>query len=94
MHSLEENYNRADRVKLLLPEYQKAAKELTISDEERLQVDVEKLQTDISNMKSVSLELQEKDKQIQALEKKQEQFEQLLQSLIDSGQFKPNSVSK
>jgi restriction endonuclease S subunit len=45
-------------------------------------------------MKSVSLELQEKDKQIQALEKKQEQFEQLLQSLIDSGQFKPNSVPK
>ncbi len=94
VHSLEENYNRADRVKLLLPDYQKAAKELTISNEERLQVDVEKLQTDISNMKSVSLELQEKDKQIQALEKKQDQFEQLLQSLIDSGQFKPNSVPK
>jgi acyl-CoA synthetase (AMP-forming)/AMP-acid ligase II len=68
-----------------------AIKLLTISDEERLQVDVEKLQTDISNMKSVSLELQEKDKQIQALEKKQEQFDQLLQSLIDSGQFKATS---
>lgn len=90
VHSLEENYNRADRVKLLLPEYQKAVKELTISDEERLQVDVEKLQTDISNMKSVSLELQEKDKQIQALEKKQEHFEQMIQSLIDSGQLRPS----
>ena len=31
-----------------------------------------------------------KDKQIETLVKKQEQFEQLLQSLIDSGQLKPN----
>ena len=75
IHSLEENYNRSDRIKLFSQRYQKAVKELTISDEERLQVDVEKLQTDISNMKSVSVELQEKDKQIQALEKKQQQFE-------------------
>ena len=89
IHSLEENYNRSDRVKLLLAEYQKAVKELSISDEERLQVEVGKLQTDISNMKSVSVELQEKDKQIEVLTKKQEQFEQLIQSLIDSGQVKP-----
>jgi hypothetical protein len=78
-------------IKLLLPEYQKAVKELTISDEERLQIDVEKLQTDISNMKSVAVELQEKDKQIEALVKKQEQFEQMIQSLIDSGQLKSTS---
>jgi hypothetical protein len=32
---------------------------------------------------------QEKDKQIEVLIKKQEQFEQLIQSLIDSGQLKP-----
>ncbi len=64
IHLLEENYNRSDRVKLLFEEYKKAVKELTISDEERLQVEVDKLQTDISNMKSVSVELQEKDKQI------------------------------
>jgi integrase/recombinase XerD len=32
---------------------------------------------------------QEKDNQIQTLIKKQEQFEQLIQSLIDSGQLKP-----
>lgn len=88
IHSLEENYNRSDRIKLLLTKYQKAVKELTSSDEERIRVDVEKLQTDISNMKSVSVELQEKDKQIQALEKKQEPFEQMMQSLIDSGQLK------
>jgi hypothetical protein len=40
-------------------------------------------------MKSVSVELQEKDKQIQDLIKKQEKFEQLIQSLIDSGQLAP-----
>jgi hypothetical protein len=53
IHTLEENYNRSDRIKLLLSEYQKAVKELTISDEERLKVDVDRLQTDISTMKSV-----------------------------------------
>jgi integrase len=37
----------------------------------------------------VVTKLQEKDKQIEALTKKQEQFEQLIQSLIDSGQLKP-----
>jgi len=37
----------------------------------------------------ISAQLQEKDKQIQRLVKKQEEFEQLLQTLIDSGQLKP-----
>jgi integrase len=37
----------------------------------------------------VVTKLQEKDIQIEALTKKQEQFEQLIQSLIDSGQLKP-----
>ena len=32
----------------------------------------------------------EKDDQIQNLIKKQEQFEQMIQSLIDSGQLKPS----
>jgi integrase len=37
----------------------------------------------------VETKLQEKDKQIEGLIKKQEHFEQLIQSLIDSGQLKP-----
>ena len=37
----------------------------------------------------VETKLQDKDKQIEALIKKQEQFEQLIQSLIDSGQLRP-----
>jgi hypothetical protein len=39
--------------------------------------------------KSIELKLSEKDKQIEELVKKQQQFEQLIQSLIDSGQLKP-----
>jgi len=38
----------------------------------------------------ISAQLQEKDKQIEALTKKQERFEELIQSLIDSGQLRPN----
>ena len=39
--------------------------------------------------KSIELKLSEKDKQIEELVKKQQQFEQFIQSLIDSGQLKP-----
>jgi len=39
--------------------------------------------------KSIELKLSEKDKQIEELVKKQERFEQLVQSLIDTGQLKP-----
>jgi hypothetical protein len=38
--------------------------------------------------RNIEDKLSEKDKQIEALTKKQEQFEQLIQSLIDSGQLK------
>jgi len=37
--------------------------------------------------------LREKDEQIQTLVSKQEEFEQLLQSLIDSGRLKPTYSS-
>jgi hypothetical protein len=40
----------------------------------------------------VETKLQDKDKQIEALVKKQEQFERLIQSLIDSGQLEPTIV--
>jgi integrase len=41
----------------------------------------------------ISAQLQEKDEQIQTLVKKQEEFELLIQSLIDSGQLKPSMPS-
>jgi hypothetical protein len=89
IHSLEENYNRNDRVKILLDEYLKAVKEITISDEERLFVENQKLKIDISSIKTVEMQLAEKDKQLNDLKQKQEKVEQLIQSLIDSGQLKP-----
>ena len=89
LHAMEENYDKSDRVKILLEDYLKAVPELTINDEERLKVHVKKLETDISNMKTVEVQLATKDQQIEALTKKQEKFEQLVQSLIDSGQLKP-----
>ena len=39
----------------------------------------------------IKAKLQEKDDQIKSLVKKQEQFEQLLQSLVDSGQLEPTA---
>ena len=53
IHALEQNYNRADRPKMLVEDYLKALSELTISDEDRIKIEVKKLQTDISNMRSV-----------------------------------------
>jgi integrase len=41
----------------------------------------------------VETKLQDKDKQIEALMQKQNQFEQLIQSLVDSGQLKPTISS-
>ena len=52
---------------MLLDEYLKAVKELTISPEERLLVDNQKLKIDISNMKSVESQLAAKDKDISGL---------------------------
>jgi hypothetical protein len=52
---------------MLLDEYLKAVKELTISPEERLLVDNQKLKIDISNMKSVESQLAAKDKDISEL---------------------------
>lgn len=40
----------------------------------------------------IASQLEEKDKMIQNMMRKQEQFEQLIQSLIDSGQLKPSST--
>ena len=43
-------------------------------------------------MKTVEMQLSEKDKQLNDLKEKQEKFELLIQSLIDSGQLKPSVI--
>jgi hypothetical protein len=75
----------------LLQDYVKAVDLLTIyNDNSRLEKQVKELKEkskDDDNL--IKAQLQEKDNQIHTLIKKQEQFEQLIQSLIDSGQVKP-----
>jgi Tfp pilus assembly protein PilN len=82
IHALEQNYNRADKPKMLLEDYLKAVSDLTISDEERMKVEVKKLQSDISNMKSVEIELSEKDKEIQSMKQKYDEMSVILQSIL------------
>jgi hypothetical protein len=92
IHSLEENYNRNDRVKMLLEEYLKAVREVTISDEERLKVEVKKLQTDISNMRTVEVQLAAKDKEIEEIKSKFNSMQSQMQYLISSlGNIKDQS---
>ena len=75
----------------VLEDYLKATDLLTISsDSKLLQKQVEELkERSTDNEYIIRGKLQEKDEQIQGLVKKQEKFEQLIQSLIDSGQLKP-----
>ena len=62
-------------------------KQSTISPENRLRKQVAEQEHTIQN------KLAEKDKQIEEMMHKQEQFEQLIQSLIDSGQIVPTIKS-
>jgi integrase len=66
----------------LLEDYLKGMDSLTIDDTRRLKIEVESLKADLS-------ELEQKNKRIEELERKQRQFETAFQSLIDSGMVKP-----
>jgi hypothetical protein len=89
IHTLEENYNRNDRAKLLLEEYLKAVKELTISDEERLKVEVKKLQIDITNMKTVEVQLAAKDKEMQSMREEMSKMSQQYNQIMFMVQHNP-----
>ena len=70
-----------------LSEYAKVIDSLTISPENKLRERVAEQEYTIQH------KLTEKDRQIEEMMHKQEQFEQLIQSLIDSGQLKPKIES-
>jgi integrase len=80
--------------KTLLEDYLKAADLLSINYHEAI------LQKKVAQLKEKSEhdqyiikgKLAERDQQIEVLTKKQEKFEQLIQSLIDSGQLKPTTI--
>jgi integrase len=69
----------------LLDDYLRAMDSLTVDDARKLKIEVESLKADIS-------ELEQKNKRIEELERKQLQFEIAFQSLIDSGMVKPNGL--
>jgi hypothetical protein len=56
---------------------------LTVDDTRKLKIEVESLKADVS-------ELEQRNKRLEELEKKQRQFEIAFQSLIDSGMVKPH----
>lgn len=66
----------------LLSEYRKASYALSINATQKLMLEVEHLQTGIS-------ELEDKNRRIEELKRKQRQFELAFQTLIDSGMVKP-----
>ncbi len=68
----------------LLDNYLISIDNLTIDDARKLKIEVEGLKADIS-------ELEQKNKRIEELEKKQRQFEIAFQSLIDSRMVKPHT---
>lgn len=75
----------------VLEDYLKAAELLTINDETRLSRQLQQLsERDRNSQYIIKAKLQEKEDQIQTMMRKQEKFEQLVQSLIDSGQLKPS----
>jgi integrase len=74
----------------LLQDFLKCIDALTIEDQRSLQTKVEDLANKSKdNEYLVNAKLGEKEKQIEVLIRKQEKFEQIIQSLIDSGQLKP-----
>jgi hypothetical protein len=78
----------------VLEDYLKAIGLLTInSDSKLLQKQVEELKEKSTDNEYIKGKLQEKDEQIQILMNKKEKFEQLIQSLIDSGQLKATTQS-
>lgn len=78
----------------LLEEYLGIQDFLIIGSEHRLQKQVKELKERNEDSEYlVKAKFQEKDDQIETLMKKQERFENLIQSLIDSGQLKPSITS-
>ena len=93
-HSLGEsgNYHRPTETHLV-EDYLKAVDLLTVNEEYRLSKKINELQEKNEEKDYVIKgKLHEKDEQINQLIAKQEKFEQMIQRLIDSGQFKAVTI--
>lgn len=82
-YALDEAYDRSDMVKELLQDYLKAIPSLTISDEERLQLQVNSLQEDIENFKSLDIVVAAKDKELREMKAKMEAMEAKTEKMIE-----------
>jgi hypothetical protein len=86
---ISDSYYRATEQELL-DDYLKAMDSLTIDERNKLKKRIDKLEEKNEDEKYIiKARLQEKDEQINQLIEKQEKFELLIQSLIESGQFSP-----
>lgn len=71
----------------LLAEYRKAVDALTINDQNRLRKQVQNLSEKLGDTAHITSRLEERERQVEALMKKQEHLEIVLQKLIDGGQL-------
>jgi hypothetical protein len=86
---ISDSYYRATEHELL-DDYLKAMDSLTIDERNKLKKRIDKLEEKNENEDYITkARLHEKDEQINQLIAKQEKLEALIQSLIDSGQLKP-----
>ncbi len=87
---ISDSYYRATEQELL-DDYLKAMDSLTVDERNKLKKRIDKLEEKNEDDKYIiKAKLQEKEEQINQLIKKQEKFELLIQSLIDTGQLKTN----
>ena len=88
---ISDSYYRATEQELL-DDYLKAIDSLTIDERNKLKKRIDKLEEKNENEDYIiKARLHVKDEQIKSLLEKQEKFEQLIQSLIDSGKFQPKN---
>jgi DNA-binding transcriptional regulator GbsR (MarR family) len=83
-----DSYYRATEEELL-SDYLKAVSSLTITEEHRLKEEVAVLSAKLEGDGALKARFEEDSKKIEQLLKRQAQYENLLQSLIDSGILKP-----
>jgi hypothetical protein len=89
---ISDSYYRATEQELL-DDYLKAMDSLTIDERNKLKKRIDKLEEKNENEDYIiKARLHEKDEQIKILLEKQEKFEQLIQSMIDSGQLKAKGI--
>ena len=83
------SYYKPKQQEVLL-DYLKVVDDLTINEENKLSKEIQELQEkSLEKDYIITGKLVEKDEQINQLIKKQEKFEQLIHSMIESGQLKP-----